>query len=120
VGMDEETLRRCFDPFFTTKGVEGTGLGLALSWSIARRQNGELTVESALGSGTCFTLWLPIAIPGTAPASRPPTIAASNGAPRRVLVIDDRPDVVGTVTAMLRQLDHTVESAGSGAEGLDL
>ena len=45
--MDEETRRRCLEPFFTTKGERGTGLGLAMVYGVAQRQNATLEVESA-------------------------------------------------------------------------
>ena len=58
MGMDEETLAQVFDPFFTTKGEEGTGLGLAILNAWVSNSGGRITVESAKGKGTTFTLWL--------------------------------------------------------------
>ncbi len=61
-GIAPENLDRIFDPFFTTKPVgEGTGLGLSISHDIIRGLGGELTVSSALGEGTTFTILLPVA-----------------------------------------------------------
>lgn len=60
-GIPPELLSRIFDPFFTTKPIgKGTGLGLSLSYGIIKKHHGELTVESRLGVGTCFTIRLPI------------------------------------------------------------
>ncbi|WP_239182190.1 ATP-binding protein [Vibrio sp. Of7-15] len=60
-GISPENLSKIFDPFFTTKQVgKGTGLGMSISYGIAQSHNGTLTVRSLLGSGTCFTLSLPI------------------------------------------------------------
>lgn len=58
VGMDGQTMERIFEPFYTTKG-DGTGLGLAVSYGIIQGHGGELRVESELGRGSRFTIWLP-------------------------------------------------------------
>lgn len=59
-GIAEEHLAQLFDPFFTTKPVgEGTGLGLSVSYGIIQKHNGDITVDSALGEGTTFTVRLP-------------------------------------------------------------
>jgi len=65
-GMDEETQKRCFEPFFSTKpAVEGTGLGLSVSYGIVKRHGGDITANSARGKGTLFTITLPIdGVPG--------------------------------------------------------
>lgn len=62
VGMDEDVVAKIFDPFFTTKRQEGTGLGLSVSQMLIARQGGEIGVESAVGRGTTFTVWLPQAV----------------------------------------------------------
>jgi len=61
-GMDEQTRKRIFDPFFTTKDIgQGTGLGLSMVHGILQAHHGEITVESAEGQGTTFSLFLPVA-----------------------------------------------------------
>jgi two-component system cell cycle sensor histidine kinase/response regulator CckA len=60
-GMEEGTLKRIFEPFFTTKEIgKGTGLGLSVVWSIVEQNGGRISVESAVGKGTTFTIGLPL------------------------------------------------------------
>lgn len=60
-GIAEEDLRKIFDPFYTTKDVgHGTGLGLAISYGITKEHSGTIAVETAIGSGTTFTITLPV------------------------------------------------------------
>lgn len=59
VGMTPELIGKIFDPFFTTKRQEGTGLGLSISQRLIARQNGQISVQSELGEGTTFSIWLP-------------------------------------------------------------
>ena len=61
-GMNDEVRKRIFEPFYTTKPVgQGTGLGLSLSYSIVQKHGGRIEVESSPGTGTKFTVHLPIA-----------------------------------------------------------
>ena len=60
-GMDEETQNKIFDPFFTTKDVgEGTGLGLAVTYSLVQQMQGEISVESRAHEGTRFHITIPV------------------------------------------------------------
>ena len=58
VGIPEEQIRQIFQPFFTTKD-EGTGLGLAIAYGIIQEHNGKIEVESEVGKGTTFRIFLP-------------------------------------------------------------
>jgi signal transduction histidine kinase len=61
-GMDPETVGRIFEPFYTTKEAgKGTGLGLSVAYSIVKRHGGSIEVKSEVGSGTAFTVLLPVA-----------------------------------------------------------
>ena len=68
-GIPREALSRLFEPFFTTKGMKGTGLGLAITWGIVEGHGGMIEVESEVGSGTRFTVRLPLAA-GSASTAR--------------------------------------------------
>jgi signal transduction histidine kinase len=59
-GMAPEVVERAFEPFFTTKGIgEGTGLGLSIAQGIVRDHGGWIDVESEVGKGSRFSIWLP-------------------------------------------------------------
>lgn len=59
IGMSTEVIEKIFDPFYTTKRRQGTGLGLSISQTLIKRQGGQITAESRVGSGSTFTMWLP-------------------------------------------------------------
>jgi two-component system NtrC family sensor kinase len=59
VGMSAEVVEKIFDPFYTTKQRQGTGLGLSISQTLIKRQGGQITAESRVGSGSTFAVWLP-------------------------------------------------------------
>ncbi|MBB4372492.1 signal transduction histidine kinase [Bradyrhizobium sp. cir1] len=59
IGMSTEVIEKIFDPFYTTKRRQGTGLGLSISQTLIKRQGGQITSESRVGSGSTFTVWLP-------------------------------------------------------------
>jgi len=116
IGMSEQVRKRVFEPFFSTKGEAGSGLGLSMAYSIARRHDGDLTVESEPGRGATFTLRLPI---GSVRAET----KAPDGAPRvrrqgRVLIVDDESKVLSALCELLKSAGHTVTPAASGAAGL--
>ncbi len=117
VGMPEAVRRRIFEPFFSTKGEGGSGLGLAMAYSIVKRHGGEIRVQSEPGRGTTFTLTFPAATPASA-ASPPPPETSGPRRPARVLVVDDDPQVLGTLADLLRSLGHEVTAVGTGREAL--
>src|SRR6478735_7593263 len=88
IGMSAEVRERAFEPFFTTKGVNGTGLGLAEVYGIARRHRGRAEIESAPGEGTTVRLVFPPALP----ESSVPVVQRSARAARRVLLVEDHVD----------------------------
>jgi len=116
VGMPEAVRRRIFEPFFSTKGEGGSGLGLSMVYAIVRRHGGEVRVDSEPGAGATFTLTFPVASEpvGTEPESALPRARR----PARVLMVDDDPKVLGTLTEILRSVGHTVTPAASGGAAL--
>jgi PAS domain S-box-containing protein len=116
-GMSEEVQRLAFEPFFTTRAGEGgSGLGLALAQEIVQRYSGTISVQSREGVGTTFTLSFP-AINGES-AGAPVFVPALE--PLRVLAVEDEPEVLDLVRAVLTHGGHSVITAASGREALDL
>jgi two-component system NtrC family sensor kinase len=109
-----------FEPFFTTKpeGV-GTGLGLAVSRSLARAHGGELRLEAGAGGGACFRLSLPL---GAAAAEPPAEHHPQDDVPAlaQVLVVDDETDIAGLMRDMLEGAGYEVATAESGAVALEM
>jgi PAS domain S-box-containing protein len=111
-GMSAEVRERAFEPFFTTKGVNGTGLGLAEVYGIARRHRGRAEIESAPGEGTTVRLMFP-------PASPSARIAAAPQGPRarrRVLLVEDHLDSREFMQSLLESDGHVVEAVRSVEE----
>jgi PAS domain S-box-containing protein len=116
-GMSAEVQRLAFEPFFTTRSSEGgSGLGLSLAQEIVHRYRGSISVSSLEGVGTTFTLSFPAI---TADAVRPPAFLPSLD-PLRILAVEDEPEVLDVIRAMLQAAGHTVVSAASGREALEL
>ncbi|MGR3376399.1 ATP-binding protein [Salipiger abyssi] len=118
-GMDEATCRRIFDGFFTTKGT-GHGLGLTLAHGIVASHGGSLSVSSAPGEGSRFTICLPIH-EGAADGTAAP--AGARQQPRaarfeRAMVVDDEDQLAETTELALRELFAEVERFSDPAEAL--
>ena len=117
-GISPDVMARIFDPFFTTKEVgEGTGMGLALVHGIVTNHGGALTVESSLGAGTTFCVYLPLihtAIPAQVPTPEQP--AQGSG---RILFVDDEGQIVHVVQTMLTTLGYDVQAVNSSYEALE-
>jgi CheY-like chemotaxis protein len=121
-GIPAELVGRLFEPFFTTKSHgRGTGLGLATVHGIVTQSNGHIVVDSVVGAGTTFTIYLPTARPRAAiitptPAAR--AIPAGQG--RTVLVVDDEHAVRDVTMRAIARTGYRVIGASGGADALEL
>ncbi|MFC6791248.1 PAS domain S-box protein [Methylobacterium komagatae] len=107
-GIDADLLERIFEPFFTTKGVgHGTGLGLSQVFGFAKQSGGDVAVDSVVGVGTTFTLFLPRSADGEAREpvpDDPGPLAEGHGTP--VLVVEDNVEVGAFATQALGELGY--------------
>jgi PAS domain S-box-containing protein len=120
-GIPPAILDKIFDPFFTTKEVgKGTGLGLSTVLGIVKSHGGFLNVDSEVGKGTRFLVYLPalvLARPAP-PEEKPAELPAGGG--ELILVVDDESSVRGVATAILEGSGYRVLAAQNGAEALTL
>ncbi len=120
VGMDEETIKNIFDPFFTTKDRElGTGLGLAMVYSIIHHHKGFIDVYSEINTGTTFNIYLPEIAESEKreTADAEPVIIKGEGT---ILIIDDEDIVRMMAESILKECGYNVISSENGREGLDI
>jgi CheY-like chemotaxis protein len=118
-GMDAETMTRIFEPFFTTKEAgKGTGLGLATVYGIVQQNNGAIEVQSRIGHGTTFYIYLPRATDLGKPA--PIKSAASPDSTETILLVEDDDRVRALVSNMLRKNGYTVLLASAGDQALEI
>ena len=115
IGIPAENIGRIFDPYFTTK-QEGSGLGLATSYSIVKNHGGYFSVESTLGHGTTMRVNLPAATHCEAAATAPMRAVTGMG---RVLVMDDEPAIRRLAVNMLRFLGHDAEVVEDGTAAVE-
>jgi two-component system, cell cycle sensor histidine kinase and response regulator CckA len=120
VGMDEATQARIFEPFFTTKHKgQGAGLGLASVYGILKSHAGFITVDSTLGKGATFTLFLPATDrPNTEEKTPPPRLQRGEG--RKILVVDDEEMLRNVCARLLQRLGYEVLTASGGKQAVDL
>jgi two-component system cell cycle sensor histidine kinase/response regulator CckA len=114
VGIPEHHLPKIFDPYFTTK-QKGSGLGLATTYSIVRNHGGMINVNSEIGKGSSFSVYLAAC---DEEAKKVPPPAVSTGRPGKVLVLDDEETVRIVIAQMLESLGHEVAVAEEGAEAI--
>ena len=118
-GMAPSVQQRVFEPFFTNKPPgKGTGIGLSMVYGTVRSHSGAIELESTLGVGTAFTIYLPLRMQeAEEPDASTPSILTGSG---RILLADDDPTVRDVATRMLEQLGYDVDSVADGADAVDL
>lgn len=120
-GITEENMLKIFDPYFTTKQLgtqKGTGLGLALCYTIIRNHDGYISADSKVGSGSTFTLYLP----ASSSSMTAPTAIEQNKASgiSRILIMDDE-KIIGQVAGMmLKRMGCETAFAENGEEAVSL
>ena len=117
-GMDQATMTRVFDPYFTTKEQgKGTGLGLAVVHGIVENLNGRITVQSELGKGSTFTVYLPmITKQDEMPGSKVAETAIAPKGSGRVMVVDDEEAIRDVIAHALSHAGYQVETFGNGQD----
>ncbi len=116
-GIDQESIGKIFDPFFTTK-PKGSGLGLATAYAVVRNHGGIITVESELGVGTLFRIYLP------ATREQPTKVETETDLPvvghGKVLIMDDEESIRSLLYDLLSMIGYDVAVSKDGAECLEI
>jgi PAS domain S-box-containing protein len=119
-GMDDETKGRLFDPFFTTKEVgKGTGLGLSMVYGIIKQHNGYIDVQSELGKGSTFNIYLPL-VNAPVKDKKPEGLPVLKGGTETILIAEDDQYVRDFLKEVLIEYGYTVLEASDGEEALQV
>ena len=120
-GIDPAQCGFVFEPFFTTKGTEeGTGLGLSTVYGIIKQHRGNIYVESVVGKGTKFDIFLPVSMALTAIASSKGDSSNSTKGTETVLVVEDNAQVRKLVSSILQRRGYKLIVAKNGDHAQDL
>ncbi len=115
-GIPVDILKKIYDPFFTTK-EKGTGLGLASTYSIIKKHNGYITVDSKINVGTEFSIYLPASLEKIAPQKE--IIEKPFAGKEKILLMDDDEIILDLATETLSLFGYTVECAKDGKEAIE-
>jgi PAS domain S-box-containing protein len=118
-GMDDKTREHIFEPFFTTKGIgEGTGLGLSTVYGIVKQSGGYIWVDSQLGKGTTFRIYLPPAVTKQAETQIADTLPASGS--ETILLVEDEETVRTLGRLLLEECGYQVIEVEDGKQALEI
>jgi CheY-like chemotaxis protein len=120
-GIPPGDLPRIYEPFFTKKkmGRSGSGLGMAVVWGAVQDHRGYIDVESALGAGTTFNIYLPMTSQDPAEQTKARALAEHMGRGETILVVDDVEDQREIASRILSMLGYAVETVASGEEAAE-
>lgn len=116
-GIPPDILDKIFDPFYTTK-KQGSGLGLSSSYTIVKNHGGHITVDSTVGKGTNFYVYLPAS--NNKPEQEFETEEINLSGDGRILVMDDEQIVREAAASLLQYLGYDVETAKEGQDAVDM
>lgn len=120
-GMTEEVKDRVFEPFFTTKELEkGTGLGLAQVYGIVQQHQGAIDVETEVGAGSSFYVYLPACEAGEVEEEREEVTALPQGEGEIIFLVEDQENLREAGREMLTGLNYRVVTAANGREALEM
>jgi CheY-like chemotaxis protein len=118
-GMDQATRDRIFEPFFTTKQVgQGTGLGLSTVYGIVKQSGGAIVVESDVGRGTTFVIFLPFLQRDEEAQADTAIPAPPARGSETILLVEDDPSVRAVIRLTLQRGGYTVVEAASGVQAI--
>jgi len=120
-GISKTNKAHLFEPFFTTKEVGlGTGLGLSMAYGAIQSHRGTIEVESTLGKGTSFHIYLPLIEERKIDLTSVETIETVSGNGELILIVDDNADVRHAIKDILNRLNYKVLEASDGLEAVDV
>lgn len=120
-GIEPAVLPRIFEPFYTTKEQgKGTGLGLSTCYGVVKQAGGHMDVQSELGVGSTFIVYLPRVEEAAEPRAEPRSESDSNGGTGAILVAEDNEQVRRLAARILERRGYEVEVVSNGAEALEL
>jgi len=121
VGMPPGVIAKIFEPFFTTKGRgKGTGLGLAMVFGFMKQSGGHINVQSKVGSGTAFRLYLPRVATDRTTISQTSAPVQASGGRETILVVEDNEEVRRIVIRQLAEMGYRVLDVGNAMDAIEI